>query len=106
MLPAHEGFGANQLTAAAIELRLIVQHELVLRDGSAQRADNGQPFAGLLVLVGSVHAIPGAGLLGRVHGDVRSAHQRFGINSVLRIHRDADAGPYRDLVIVEHEQFL
>lgn len=94
MLPAHEGFDAGDDAVLQAYGRLVVQHELPLRDRGAQFAEGDEPARG--VVAGAVVVPdPATGPLGRVHRRVGLAQQLVGLVAVTALQRQphADGDP-------------
>ncbi len=101
--PAQQGLeAADGAIAAEVDLRLVVQVELVAREGVAQGVFQLQVAAGIGIHGGGVEAegvAPGA--LGFVHGDVGVLQQRLDAVAVAREERDAEAGRTVDAVALD-----
>ena len=99
VLPAQQRLGAGDAATGAIELRLVVQAQLVALQGvvelvfKQQGVRRGRGHA-LAVDLNAVAAIA----LGLVHGQVGVAHQRDRVRAVLRVERQADAGGHAQLM--------
>jgi len=96
MPPAHQGFhgvGGTARVGSALELGLIVQGELTLLDGEPQLALDRQALAGRHVeCLGEVLDVVSALLLGVIHRRVGMLRQGVGVQAVIGIDADSDAG--------------
>ena len=89
--PAHERFGANDLSARQIGLRLEEDDELLPRvDGTAQVGDECEPLGGIVILLGGIQRRHVC-FLGQVEGDIRAAHECLRVGAVVWEERDPDA---------------
>jgi hypothetical protein len=70
VLPAHQRLHPEDLPGVGADLGLVVQQQLLLLQGPAQLAEQGEAPGAVLVLFGVEQREPGMGLLGGVHGDV------------------------------------
>jgi hypothetical protein len=82
VLPAQQGLRSVELLRAERQLRLEVQHQLVVVDGSAQLTQQAELVAAVLVELVVVHADLEVVLLGPVHGDVGVLQQRLDVVAV------------------------
>ena len=92
MRPAREGLDRFEAMILEIPFRLVMQEEFVAFDRPAQVAHQVQMRGVVIILIGRVDREPAAGSLGRVHGDVRPAHQGIWVVAVAGGEGDADAG--------------
>ena len=106
VLPAHERLDAGDAAGREIDLRLVVQDQLVALERAAQLGDQGQPLARVAVAGRVVGLEAGARLLGLVHRDVGALQQRLGLGAVLRRERGADARVHDDLEPFDLERVL
>ena len=91
VMPAHQRLEADDL-AADPGLRLIVEHELAVRNGRAQLLLERAPLAQALVHVGLEEADRAAPFrLGAIERGIGVADERVSVGAVGRIDRDADA---------------
>lgn len=104
VLPAQEGFGADQAAAAQAELGLVVEAEFVAFEGAAQFVFQGHAFGGLEGEVAGVEldAVPAFGF-GLVHGGVGVLDEGGGVAAVLGEAADADAGADEEFVVLGFE---
>ena len=75
-----------------VDLRLVVQDELVVLDRAAQLAGEREALHGVPVLLGLVELGAGVVGLGDVHRDVGALQQRLAVLAVRREAGDADRG--------------
>ena len=106
VLPAHQRLHPQDLAAVGVDLGLVVQDKLLLLDGPAQLAEQGQPTGAVLVQRGVEQHEPGVGLFGRVHGDVGALQQLVGVGGVVGIQGHADAGFHVQAQPLECERLL
>ena len=102
MLPAQQRLGADDAAARQVELRLVVDDELVLVERRAQAIlERDAPLdRGVHVLGVEVEAVAAA-LLGVVHRGVGALEQRLGVLRVAREGGDADAAADRGALLAE-----
>jgi hypothetical protein len=86
MGPAQQRLGAVD-AAGQVDLRLVVQDELVAVDGPAQVGEQREPRGAGLIARAVVHGHAETGALGLVHGDVGVLDERVGVPAVVRIQR-------------------
>ena len=86
-----------------VDLRLVVQDELVALDALAELAEQGEAARRGLLLLGREQRVAGAGALGVVHREVGAAEQVVDVVAVERDERDADARLHVDDVTVDDE---
>src|SRR6185437_15267183 len=93
MLPADKRFDSVDQLRAQVELRLIVEHELVLGDRSTQLAEDPESprVVPIAVPVRLVERVTGSTRLRRVHCDVRVPQQLIDVFAVAGEARNADA---------------
>ena len=89
--PADQRLDARQRARAHVHLRLVVQHELALRDRTRQLGEQRQPVGVVMVDLGRVDHAWRAGLLRRVHRDVGTLDEQIDVGPVLREERHPDA---------------
>ena len=89
VLPAHQSLDHVHVVRPGLRLGLVVDYELPVRDRPSQLADEGQPGARVVVVVGGVDD-RGVRVLADVHGDVRVADQRLDVRAVIGVDRDSD----------------
>ena len=75
VLPAHERLRAEDGTGGHVDLRLVVQHELMVIERGVEVLDRLEPDAVGLVELRVVALRPGVGVLGGVHRDVGASEQ-------------------------------
>ena len=92
VLPAQQRLDAAHPVGAQVELRLVVQDELVGADGVAQLAHEREPLRAEVREVGRVLEHRLVRLLGRVHREVGALEEVVDLGAVGRPERDADAG--------------
>ncbi len=102
MLPADEGFDADDLPAANVDLRLVMQHKFASLQGLAKIRLQAQPFC-----QGYVHRL-GIELIGvsslllrRMNGRVCVAKQRVDIVTVLPEQHNPDTGRHHHLAAID-----
>ena len=106
MLPADEGLDPDDLAGAHVDLRLIVEDELIGLQRERQLLRHGEPVASL----GSMHRViyldAGAVGLGGIHGDVRALDEAVGRVGMQRVqgHADAAGDLLRDVVERERRE--
>ena len=104
MHPSDQRFDAGDLAGREAGLGLVVQDELVLLDGAAQLARQGELAPARRVLPLRVHLDPGLQRLGQVHGRVGPLEQRVRVEGVLGEAGDADAGLHAEADRLEVER--
>ena len=92
MLPAHQGLEADRQAAGDVDLRLVVQQQLVLGHRLDQLVGQRQSFGAVFVGLVIVNAYALGKLLGLVHGHVGGTQQRMAVAAVLGVARHTDAG--------------
>jgi hypothetical protein len=90
VVPAHQGLDSAHLPAGQIDLRLVVQHELVRDQRRPKFLEGAQPGVAVAVVDRVVDAVPAAPHLGPVHRHVGLAHQDAEAVAVIRAERDPD----------------
>mmetsp|Transcript_21607 Transcript_21607/g.51303 ORF Transcript_21607/g.51303 Transcript_21607/m.51303 type:complete len:509 (+) Transcript_21607:483-2009(+) len=101
-LPAHQGFEAAELAAAGHELGLVLEHELALFDGGAERLFDLQQRAGSVGHAGLEEHDGGAGLmLGAVHGGIGRAQQGRAAVAMRRKACNADGHVHIELPMAD-----
>ena len=75
VLPAHERLRAEDGTGGHVDLRLVVQHELVAIERGVEVLDRLEPDAVGLIELRVVALRPGVGVLGGVHRDIGASEQ-------------------------------
>ena len=90
MGPAEQTFDGDDLAGPQIELRLVVQHELMFVDRGTQFFQQQQPVSAL-VEVRLVDRKRNAAQLGPVHRDIRAPQQAGAVGGISGRKRDADA---------------
>ena len=105
MLPAHEGFRADDRPRRKHDLGLEVEDELAVVHGAPQARFEGEALADRRVQGrrAELEVVPAA-LLGAVEGDVRVAQERVGIRAVIREEADSDARRHGQPLGVGHER--
>ena len=88
---------------ASVDDRLVEDLELAAASRPSRRSDGGlEAVDGLCVHVGPVHLEASLAVaLGQVHGQVGVAQQFVGRLLRALAERDADAGPHRDVVVMD-----
>jgi hypothetical protein len=104
MLPAHQGFGADERAVTHVQPGLVMQEQLMVFDVLPQLSEQRQTVRPVLVLGMAVHRRAYSQALGLVHGDVRAAQHRICILTVLRCNGDTYARVYLDRLAVPHER--
>ena len=90
MGPAQQRLDGDGLAGPQVDLRLVVQDQLLGVDGGTQLVDEDEAVAAV-VDVRLVHLERALAELGPVHRDVGAAHEADAVGGVGRRHRDADA---------------
>ena len=106
VLPAHERLDAGDASGREVDLRLVVQDELVALERAAQLGDQREPLARVTVTGRVVGLKARARVLGLVHGDVGALQQRVGVGAVLGAQGRPDAGVHHDLEPLDLERVL
>ena len=102
MSPAKQGFRPGDLSRSQIDLRLIVQRELLPFQSASQAFLDRLPLHGAHVHRGREKLIALAPMfLGLVHRGIGILDQRLRIQAVIGIDADADAGGDVKLVLVD-----
>ena len=104
--PAHQRLHPNRPAAGERNRWLIVEQQLVMRDGVTQLANECQVGGSVLVVVGGVHGGPPLGPLGDIHRHIRMAHEGVGLLAVFRAKGNADASPDIDVSAIDHKGLL
>ena len=105
MVPAHQRLDPDHPVGRELELRLVVDDELLAGQRLAQLALEGHRAAGGDVHLGGEEAVGvAARLLGPVHGELGVLQQRLDGAAVGRGHGDADAGADVHLAGADHER--
>ena len=91
MLPTQECFGAAYPVDPEVELGLVVQHELVRRDGVPELADQREALGAEMREVGGVLEHGLVCFLGGVHREIRALEEVVDLGAVRRPERDPDA---------------
>ncbi len=104
MIPAHQRFHARDLESLEIDLRLVVEHELLLLHRMAQFAEQGKARRVVLVELGVVEGMPAVGMLGRVHGHVGALYQDIRVHAVIGVKRNADARADVESLLLDPER--
>ena len=105
MFPAQQRFRPGDPPCGAIELRLVVQAQLVTLEGvvelvfQQQGVGRGRGHA-LAVDLDAVAPIA----LGLVHGQIGMAHQRHGVGAVLGVQGQTDAGGDAQLMFADPDR--
>ena len=93
VLPADERLGPHHLVGHHVDLGLVVQHKLVLRQGTLNLVHTLALRLDGRVRLHIEHVVTVfAGLFGQVHGLVGMAQQQIGVGIVLREQGHANAG--------------
>ena len=92
VLPAQQRLDAVHAVGTQVELRLVVQHELVGADGVAELAHEREPLRTEVREVGRVLEHRLVRLLRRVHREVGALEEIVDLGAVGRPEGDADAG--------------
>ena len=102
IVPADQGLDADDGAILEADLGLVVQGELVLVQGPAQAAFDGQPLGGLGGH-GRREEMEGVAppSLAVIHGHVGATDQGFDGGAVFRVHGDADGGGDDHLLAVD-----
>ena len=105
MLPAHEGLEGDDDAGAQIDLWLVRDPELPVRERGVQVVLEGEAHVRLLLRTrrGQLGAVAPA-LLGPVHGDVRGPQQCVVAVAVLGEAGDADAAGHEDGLAADDER--
>ena len=104
MAPAQQRLHRSHAAGGDVEHGLVVEDELVLPDGMAEAALQGQALEGGGVERGRAELIVVATLLLRpVHAGVGVLDERIRVAPVLRVEADADAGGGQELPVLDEE---
>ena len=98
MLPAHQRLGADDPARGKLELGLVVQPQLVRRQGTAKIAGQADAVLGLGGQLGGVEGEGGAGLAGGVERCLGAAGQLLGRARIIGIQGDPDMGRHADFI--------
>src|SRR5690606_28798702 len=91
MTPADERLGAAHASRADVQLRLIVQLELLELERAAQLGFEHEAVVRDAAHLGRVEAVASAGgFLRRAHRDLRAPEQGFERSAIVRKEADAD----------------
>ncbi|MNU91309.1 hypothetical protein D3C71_811920 [compost metagenome] len=105
VLPTQQRFGADDALLGAIELGLVMQHQLTALHRLAQVLQQAQLAIGIdLHRRGEERIAVPAKLLGVVHGHVGMRHQLALVAGIVGIQRDAEAGTHLQLGGVDQER--
>ena len=103
--PAQQRFGADDAAVAQVDLRLVLDDELVALQRAAQLALQHEPLDGGGIHLGRVEREGVAAVLLRVvHRRIRVADEVDDVLGVARAQRYADARRQKDFVLVELER--
>src|ERR1700686_5524032 len=89
--PSDQCLDPNRPAGGQVDLRLIVEDELVTGDSVAQLTEECQATCGLIVRIGDEHGETGSGLPGLVHRHVGSTNEVGDGPAVLRKEGDPNA---------------
>ena len=104
MAPAHEGLGAGETAGVGVDDCLIEDFEFVRLEATAEAGSHLEPLDGLDVHVGPVHLEAALAVaLGKVHRKIGVPKQIVGALLRPLTEGDADAGPHRDVVVLNTE---
>ena len=92
MLPADEPLGGDRAAEPELDLRLVVEHQLVVGERAAQVGGEHEPLGAVVVVLCAVGHERVVARLGAVHRDVRALEQRVDVGAVIGIPGQADAG--------------
>ncbi len=107
VVPADQRLEGADAIGLEVEKRLEIKLELALLDGAAQVALDGAPSLRPFVerlLEEEIGAAPL--ILGAIKREIGIAQQRVDIFGISIRDGDADAGPWQDIVAVDHHWFL
>ena len=90
MCPAEQAFDRHDVAGTQIELRLVVQEQLSLRQRGMQFLQQLQPVS-VLVELRLVNGERSAAMLGAIHRGVGALQQLGAVRRVARSQRDTDA---------------
>ncbi len=107
MRPADQGLGADDTAAAQAHLGLIMQLQFAVGQRMPQFTLDTQHLMGALVHFRAIkQKIVFAGQLHARHRDIGITRQNRHIQTVFRIHRDADGGTDMQYMRFDHERRL
>ena len=107
VLPAYEGFHADDLSGANVLLRLVVDDELFVPQRAPQLLLQRQPRGDFGVHGGAVELeVVSALILGAVHGHIGVLQQRLAILAVVGPDGDANAGRHDELAAAKRPGLL
>ncbi len=105
MPPAQQGLGADEFTALGVELRLVVNRELVVVDGPAQLRLEAEALPGLVVELLPVEGITvPPPLLDMIHGQIGLAQQFVMVRIVVGENGDPDTRRHMDRKVAKLER--
>ena len=91
VVPSQQRLGADHMTGREVDLRLVVDAQLVGTEGVAQVAEQLQPVGRVAVVARSVQQRTKVRRLCGVHRSVSALHQLDRVVCVVGQHGDADA---------------
>ena len=103
MAPTDESLDAGHLVGLEVDLRLVMENQLIMGDALAQVEEQRELLRGLLLLRCVDDGVPAAGPLGDVHRHVGPAQQLVGGAPVFGIHGDSHARRHVTDLAVEDE---
>ncbi len=106
MIPPQQHLGARDQSAAEVQLRLVMELELVPLDGVAHLHDERELVGRARLVLLAVEAVADAGLLRHVHRHVRMAQERARVRGVRRIDGDPDRGADFEHLPLDDERLL
>ncbi len=100
MFPADQRFQTDYTAILDGNLGLIIQRKLILLDRLRHLAHQREPARAVLIQAGIVQGISAVLVLGDVHRHVGVPYYDVGIQTMLRIQGDTDAGvdPHREFL--------
>ena len=106
MIPAHQCFNTLHQSGFWLNLRLVIQNELVFGYGVSQFTFDGDALVDFRIHVFfKENILIAAFFLGAVHGDIGVTHQVGNRLAILRVNGDTDTGGQHIFFAVENKGF-
>jgi len=105
VVPSKERFESDDFPGVHVDLRLVVQEELVTLERGTQTVSDGETIGEILVHVRRVDPVVVAAVaLYPVHRRIGVLEKRFRVSTVERMHRDPDTRGHVEILTFEHER--